>query len=121
MHHSSNQACQLQVLRQPEGTYTAQEHALRVSPIVLEPIGAYSLHCLLQWLLKIRDKRLARYLKSLQTKMKKMVHDLKVCHPSHKIAMNYLPSLCISQCRALHASVPITMFCPAQLPPTTVH
>ncbi|KAL3140137.1 hypothetical protein ABBQ38_004414 [Trebouxia sp. C0009 RCD-2024] len=65
------------VLRQPEGTYTAQEHALRVSPIVIEPIGAYCIHCVLQWLLKIRDKRLAGRLKSLETKMKRMVHDLK--------------------------------------------
>ena len=77
----SSGAWHAQVLRQPEGTYTAQEHALRVSPILIEPIGAYSLHCLLQWLLKIRDKRLARHLKSLQTKMKKMVHDLKVSQP----------------------------------------
>lgn len=67
-----------QVLRQPEGTYTAQEHALRVSPILVEPVGAYSLHCIIQWLLKMRDKRLARRLKSLETKMKRMVHDLKV-------------------------------------------
>lgn len=67
-----------QVLRQPEGTYTAQEHALRVSPIVIEPIGAYSIHCVLQWLLKLREGRVAGRLKSLETKMKRMVHDLKV-------------------------------------------
>lgn len=65
------------VLRQPEGTYTAQEHALRVSPIVIEPIGAYSIHCVLQWLLKLREGRVAGRLKSLETKMKRMVHDLK--------------------------------------------
>lgn len=80
-----------QVLRQPEGTYTAQEHALRVSPIVVEPIGAYCIHCFLQWLLKIRDKRLAGRLKSLETKMKRMVHDLKVCQ-SVVNAMYHLPS-----------------------------
>ena len=68
-----------QVLRQPEGTYTPQEHALRVSPILIEPLSAYSLHCIIQWLLKIRDKRLTRRLKSLDTKMKRMIHDLKVC------------------------------------------
>lgn len=65
------------VLRQPEGTYTPQEHALRVSPVLIEPLSAYSLHCIIQWLLKIRDKRLIRRLKSLETKMKRMIHDLK--------------------------------------------
>ncbi|DBA73731.1 TPA: hypothetical protein ACH3X2_009707 [Trebouxia sp. C0005] len=65
------------VLRQPEGTYTPQEHALRVSPILIEPLSAYSLHCIIQGLLKIRDKRLTRRLVSLETKMKRMIHDLK--------------------------------------------
>lgn len=65
------------VLRQPEGTYTAQQHAARVSPLLLEPLTAYVLHCSLQWLLKVRDKRLGRRLTTLQTKMKRMVHDLK--------------------------------------------
>lgn len=65
------------VHRQPEGTYTAQEHAVRVSPILIEPICAYSLHCTIQWLLRIRDKRLGHRLNTLQTKMKRLVHDLK--------------------------------------------
>ena len=63
-----------------------------MSPIVIEPIGAYSIHRVLQWLLKLRDKRLAGRLKSLETKMKRMVHDLKVCQSAVN-AVYHLPSL----------------------------
>lgn len=69
----------VQVLRQPQGTYTPQQHALRVSPILVEPASAFGLHYCVFGLLRLRNRRLDRRLKSLNKKMKQLIHDLKVC------------------------------------------
>ena len=66
------------MLRQPQGTYTAQQHALRVSPIIIEPVFAFGLHYCVFGLLRLRDRRLDRRLKGLNKKMKQLIHDLKV-------------------------------------------
>jgi hypothetical protein len=68
----------IQVLRQPPSTFTPQGHAIRVAPVLLEPIIAFAAHYATNWLLKWRDKTASRKLKASQAKLRKMITELKV-------------------------------------------
>lgn len=85
-----------QVVQQPAGTYTAQQHSARVAPLFLEPVLAYAVYWAVLGALQLFDRRDRRRLDSLNRKLRKMVSELKV-----------LPRDCISKtllCREhLHA------------------
>eukprot|EP00891_Asterochloris_glomerata_P002599 jgi/Astpho2/2599/Aster-x0543 len=65
------------VIRQPAGMFTARGHALRVAPVILEPVAAVLLHHLMLWLLTLRDQRIANRLKHLEQRRRKILTELK--------------------------------------------
>ncbi len=58
--------------------FTARGHALRVAPVILEPVAAVLLHHLMLWLLTLRDQRIANRLKHLEQRRRKILTELKV-------------------------------------------
>lgn len=72
----------VKVVQQPPGTYTPQQHSLRVAPLFLEPLLAYVLYFVVLGALRLFDMRDRRRLDSLNRRLRKMVSELKVCtHP----------------------------------------
>ena len=67
-----------QVVQQPSGTYTPQQHSLRVAPLFLEPLLAYLLYYMVLGCLSLYHRRDRRKLETLNSKMRKMVAELKV-------------------------------------------
>ena len=63
--------------------FTARGHALRVAPVILEPVAAVLLHHLMRWLLTLRDQRIANRLKHLEQRRRKIVTELKARSQSH--------------------------------------
>lgn len=68
----------LQVVRQPAGTYTPQQHSMRVAPLFLEPLLAYLLYYVVLGCMSLYHRRDRRKLDSLNRKLRKMVAELKV-------------------------------------------
>lgn len=85
--HSERFQCNEQVRQQPMGTYTSQEHFVRMLPVFLVPASAYALYMALSWVLRWVEIRDRARLTGLQAKLKKMVNELKVSHfqPSRKL------------------------------------
>ncbi len=71
----------MQVRQQPAGTYTSQEHFVRVLPIFLVPSTEWGLYLALRWVLRWVEARDRAKITSLQAKLKKMVNELKVSCP----------------------------------------
>ena len=69
---------QWQVIRQPAGTYTPQEHSVRVAPLFAEPIVAFLLYYVILGAMHLWDKRDKRRVDNLSKKLRKMVSELKV-------------------------------------------
>ena len=67
-----------QVIQQPAGTYTPQEHLLRVGPLFAEPILAFLLYYVILGAMHLWDKRDKGRVETLSKKLRKMVSDLKV-------------------------------------------
>lgn len=67
-----------QVIQQPAGTYTPQEHSLRVAPLFAEPILAFLLYYIILGAMHLWDKRDKRRVELLSKKLRKMVAELKV-------------------------------------------
>ena len=67
-----------QVVRQPAGTYTPQQHSLRVAPLFLEPLLAYVLYFVVLGAMHIFDRRDRRRLNGLNRRLRKMILELKV-------------------------------------------
>ncbi|CAL8460568.1 g97 [Coccomyxa elongata] len=65
------------VVQQPAGTYTPQQHSLRVAPLFLEPLLAYMLYYVMLSCLSLYHRRDRRKLETLNSKMRKMVAELK--------------------------------------------
>ncbi len=69
-----------QVIQQPAGTYTPQQHSLRVAPLFAEPILAFLLYYVILGAMHLWDKRDKRRVDILSKKLRKMVSELKVRH-----------------------------------------
>ena len=67
-----------QVIQQPAGTYTPQEHSVRVAPLFAEPILAFLLYYGILGAMHLWDKRDKRRVDILSKKLRKMVAELKV-------------------------------------------
>lgn len=67
-----------QVIQQPVGTYTPQQHSLRVAPLFAEPILAFLLYYVILGAMHLWDKRDKRRVDSLSKRLRKMVAELKV-------------------------------------------
>jgi hypothetical protein len=67
-----------QVVQQPAGTYTPQQHSARVAPLFLEPVLAYAVYWAVLGALRLFDRRDRRRLDSLNRKLRNMVSELKV-------------------------------------------
>ncbi|KAK9842949.1 hypothetical protein WJX74_004808 [Apatococcus lobatus] len=65
------------VRQQPVGTYTSQEHFVRMLPVFLVPASAYGLYVALSWVLRWVEIRDRARLTGLQAKLKKMLNELK--------------------------------------------
>ena len=66
------------MVRQPAGTYTPQQHSLRVAPLFAEPILAFLLYYIVLGAMHLWDKRDKRRVEVLSKKLRKMVAELKV-------------------------------------------
>ena len=94
----------LQVIQQPAGTYTPQQHSLRVAPLFAEPILAFLLYYVILGAMHLWDKRDKRRVDVLSKKLRKMVSELKV---SYTFLLSWISSVVPIQvlpCRA-HSNV----------------
>ena len=68
------------MIQQPAGTYTPQQHSLRVAPLFAEPILAFLLYYVILGAMHLWDKRDKRRVDVLSKKLRKMVSELKVSY-----------------------------------------
>ena len=80
MQPSLSTSMEWQVVQQPTGTYTPQEHSLRVAPLFAEPILAYLLYYVVLGAMHLWDNRDKRRVEVLNKKLRKMVAELKVVY-----------------------------------------
>ena len=84
-----------QVIQQPAGTYTPQEHSLRVAPLFAEPFLADLLYYVILGAMHLWDKRDRRRVDMLSKELRKMVAELKQAHHwSPGTSCSCLPDAC---------------------------